>query len=173
MENKDKLLALDVGLARIGVAVCDGLQLTTRPVLVIRRHSRNADFAEIADLVRTHEAQSVVCGLPLNMDGSEGGQAQTVRKWAMRLAQALRVLLGKPVPIIFWDERLTTFAAQEIIAETGIKAGEDAVAAAVLLQGYLDAQRSGEQLPPDRIDLPAKPAKTAQAAETHPMGHII
>jgi len=158
METSGKVLALDVGLARIGVAVCDGLQLTTRPVTVLRRHSRNADFAEIADLVRAHEARCVVCGLPLNMDGSEGGQAQMVRKWAMRLAQALRVLLGRPLPIIFWDERLTTFAACEIMAETPQKAGEDAVAAAVLLQGYLDAQRCGEPLRYGRIDLPTKPA---------------
>jgi putative Holliday junction resolvase len=155
MGNKGKLLALDVGLARIGVAVCDELQLTTRPLTVLHRRSRNDDFAELARLARTNAARAVVCGLPLNMDGSEGSQAQSVRKWALRLAQALRVLLGEPLPIIFWDERLTTFAAQELMAETVIKAGEDAVAAAVLLQGYLDAQRAGEPITYGRIDLPA------------------
>jgi putative holliday junction resolvase len=155
MKNKGKLLALDVGLARIGVATCDALQFTTQPVTVLERRSRNTDFAELARLVRTHEAQAVICGLPLNMDGSEGSQAQTVRKWALRLAQALRVLLGKPLPVIFWDERLTTFAAQEIMAERATRAGEDAVAAAILLQGYLDAQRAGEPLTYGRIDLPA------------------
>ena len=163
MENRGKLLALDVGLARIGVAVCDGYQVTTRPLLVIQRRSRNADFVEIAELVRRQEVHAVVCGLPLNMDGSEGSQAQMVRTWAMRLAQALRVLLGKPLPIIFWDERLTTFAAQEIMAERKIAAGEDAVAAAVLLQGYLDAQRSGEPGGYGRIDLPAKGEGVAHA----------
>jgi putative Holliday junction resolvase len=154
MANKGKLLALDVGLARIGVAVCDELHLTTRPLTVIHRRSRNADFAELAQLVRTHGASAIICGLPLNMDGSEGSQAQSVRKWALRLAQALRVLLGQPLPIIFWDERLTTFAAQELMAERPTKASEDAVAAAVLLQGYLDAQRVQEPLTYGRIDLP-------------------
>ena len=115
------------------------------PFGVIRRHSRNEDFAQIAALVREQGVQAVICGLPLNMDGTEGDQARTTRKWAMRLAQALRTLSGKPVPIIFWDERLSTFAAQEILAATRQKTAEDAVAAAVLLQGYLDAQRLGER----------------------------
>jgi putative Holliday junction resolvase len=151
-----KLIALDVGLARIGVAVCDGLQLTVRPLAVIQRRSRNEDFAQLAQLARQQEAQAVICGLPLNMDGSEGRQAQTVRKWAMRLAQGLRALLGRPLPVIFWDERLTTYAAQEIMAEGNVRGGEDAIAAAVILQSYLDAGQSGEQLDYGRIDLPPR-----------------
>ena len=151
-----KLLALDVGMSRIGVAVCDPLWLGVRPVTVVQRRSRNEDFAVLARLASTQEVRAVICGLPLNMDGSEGAQAQTVRKWAQRLAQALRALLGRPVPVIFWDERLTTFAAQELRAEGRTEAGEDAVAAAVLLQGYLDARRSGEDLDFGGIDLPQR-----------------
>ena len=109
-----KLLALDVGLARIGVAVCDPLQLAARPLKVLRRASRRQDFATLAGIVRAEEVNAVICGLPLNMDGSDSDQTHTVRKWAMRLAHALRALLGHPVPIIFWDERLSTFAANEI-----------------------------------------------------------
>lgn len=154
--NTGKLLALDVGLARIGVAVCDPLWLTVRPVTVIQRASRRDDFDRLAQLVRNEEAVAVVCGLPLHMDGSESNQSQTVRKWAMRLAQALRTLLGHPLPLIFWDERLTTFAAQEILAEQGGKFGEDAVAAAVILQSYLDAQRRSEVLDFGRIELPPR-----------------
>lgn len=75
-----KLLALDVGLARIGVAVCDGLQLTVRPLTVVYRHSRNEDFAQLALLARRQDVQAIICGLPLNMDGSEGPQAQTTRE---------------------------------------------------------------------------------------------
>ena len=157
---RGKLLALDVGLARIGLAVCDGLQLTVRPLHVLHRRSRNEDFAELAQWARREEAQAVICGLPLNMDGSEGPQAQTTRKWAGRLAYALRALLGKPLPVIFWDERLTTAAAEELIAERGasIMAGEseDAVAAAVLLQSYLDAAKRGDPLTYGRIDLPPR-----------------
>jgi putative Holliday junction resolvase len=155
-----KLLALDVGLARIGVAVCDGLHLTVRPLTVVDRRSRNEDFAALADLARREDVQAVICGLPLNMDGSEGPQAQTTRKWAMRLAQALRALLHRPLPVIFWDERLTTFAAQELMADSAASLGkgvrEDAVAAAVLLRGYLDAVARGESLQFGRIDLPQK-----------------
>ena len=151
-----KILALDVGLARIGVATCDPLRLTVRPLLVIRRSSRRADFERLAEIVRDEEIGAIICGLPLNLDGSEGGQAQTVRKWALRLAQALRAILGQPVPLIFWDERLSTFAAQEFIATHGDRNAEDAVAAAVILQSYLDAQRRGEQLDYGRIELPEK-----------------
>lgn len=156
LSPRGKLLALDVGLARIGVAVCDGLQLTVRPLTVVQRRSRNEDFAQLAQLARAQEAQAVLCGLPLNMDGSEGSQAQTVRKWALRLAQALRVLLGHPLPVIFWDERLSTYAAQELLAEGKVQGGEDAVAAAVILQSYLDVRRSGEVLEYGCIVLPPK-----------------
>lgn len=152
-----KLLGLDVGLARIGVAVSDGLGLTARPLTVIRRRSRESDFAQLAALLEQERAVAVVCGLPLNMDGSEGEQAATTRKWALRLAQALRVLAARPIPVIFWDERLSTYAANEFLAAQGGKESEDAVAAAVMLQGYLDTQRHGEAIDYGRIELPPKP----------------
>lgn len=148
-----KLLALDVGLARIGVAICDPLQLAARPLSVIQRRSRNEDFARLAELVRREEAQAVICGLPLNMDGSEGPQAHMVRKWAMRLAHALRALLGAPLPVIFWDERLSTYAAQSILAQGEVVAAEDAAAAAVILQSFLDAKSMPDRVDYGRIDL--------------------
>jgi putative Holliday junction resolvase len=148
-----KLLALDVGLARIGAAVCDPLQLAARPLTVIARRSRNEDFAVLAKLVQREDAQAVICGLPLNMDGSEGERARSVRKWAMRLAHALRALLGAPLPVIFWDERLSTYAAQSILAERGDAVAEDAAAAAVILQSYLDARAMAEKMDYGRIDL--------------------
>lgn len=148
-----KLLALDVGLARIGVAVCDPLQLAARPLTVIQRRSRNEDFAVIAGLARREQIEAVICGLPLNMDGSEGAQAQMVRKWAMRLAHALRALLGAPLSVIFWDERLSTYAAQAILMQRRDNTAEDAAAAAVILQSYLDAQQAEETPEFGRIDL--------------------
>ena len=161
MMTLGKLLALDVGLARIGVAVCDPLRLAARPLTVIQRRSRNEDFAELANLVQQEEVVAMICGLPLNMDGSEGFQAQSVRKWADRCAYALRALRRRPLPIIFWDERLSTYAAQELLQDEGWRRGkqktaEDAAAAAVILQNYLDAQRLGETLDFGRIDLPSK-----------------
>ncbi len=151
-----KLLALDVGLARIGVATCDPLGLAARPLTVIHRRSRRADFVQLAAIAREEEVTGVICGLPLNMDGSEGGQARTTRKWAERLAHALRAIWGEPLPIIFWDERLSTFAAREILAAGSICAEEDAAAAAVILQSYLDASRNGQKQTLERIELPVK-----------------
>lgn len=148
-----KLLALDVGLARIGVAVCDPLRLAVRPLTVIHRGSRREDFAQLAKLVAQEAVVAMICGLPLNMDGSEGPQAKTVRKWAGRLAYAMRAILGSSLPVIFWDERLSTYAAQELQSLGRHAAAEDAAAAAVILQSYLDAQRLGEKLDFGRIDL--------------------
>jgi putative Holliday junction resolvase len=154
-EVPGKLLALDVGMARIGVAVSDPLWLAARPLTVIRRRSRNEDFRLLADLVEREEVVAVICGLPLNLDGSESDQSATTRKWAQRLAFALRSILARPVPVIFWDERFSTFAAQEILADDD-RIAEDAAAAAVILQGYLDAQRAQETLDYGRIVLPGK-----------------
>ncbi|GIV77234.1 Holliday junction resolvase RuvX [Litorilinea aerophila] len=163
-----KLLAVDVGLARIGVAKCDPLGLAAHPLTVIHRTSRRADFAKLAQLVTEEEAQAVICGLPLNMDGSEGPQARSTRRWAERLAYALRTLVGRPIPVIFWDERLSTFAAQEWMAAHDLQRGqvaEDAVAAAVILQSYLDARRQPQPRDFGRIDLPPRdPAARDQDA---------
>lgn len=144
-----KLLALDVGLRRIGVAVCDPLQLAARPLTVIVRRSRNEDFEVLARIVKQEGIQAVLCGLPLNMDGSEGERATSVRKWAMRLAYALRALNHSVYPILFWDERLSTFAANELRTQQWNEGRrtlveEDAAAAAVILQSYLDALREGD-----------------------------
>ena len=150
-----KLIALDVGLARIGVAVCDPLGLAARPLTVITRRARNDDFARLADLVQREGAQGIICGLPLNMDGSAGAQAATTRKWAGRLAHALRALLGRAIPIEFWDERLSSWAARELLAGD-THTGEDAAAAAVILQSFLDARRRGDSTTYGTITLPDK-----------------
>ncbi|MEX1019706.1 MAG: Holliday junction resolvase RuvX, partial [Litorilinea sp.] len=140
-----KLLALDVGLARIGIAVCDPLQLAARPLATLHRSSRRADFATLAETITRQEAQAIICGLPLNMDGSEGPQAISTRKWALRFAQAMRTLLQRSLPLIFWDERLSSYAAQNImhaesagkpqtaprVSQQHVSQQEDAVAAAV------------------------------------------
>lgn len=162
LPEQGKLLALDVGLARIGIAVCDPLRLAARPLDVLTRASRRDDFAHLAGLVQTQEIVAVVCGLPLNMDGSEGDQARTTRKWAERLAHALRTLLGSPIPVILWDERLSTFTAQQIMAERGLAVAEDAAAAAVILQDFLDATKRGAALR-EVILLPPKPQASSGA----------
>ena len=154
--TQGKLMALDVGLARIGIALCDPLRLTVRPHSTLTRTSRNKDFELLARLVKTEEVVAVVCGLPLNMDGSVGSQAQTTRKWAMRLAQALRALLGAPLPIAFWDERLSSFSAQELAGQWP-RHDNDALAATVILQSFLAGQKRGDAVD-DMILLPTRPS---------------
>ena len=139
-EPPGKIIALDVGDARIGIATCDPLRLTVRPLSTLRRRNRRADFDALAKIYVEEEAVLIVCGLPYNMDGSEGPQARKIRNWAARFTRALRNILGKEVPLVFCDERLSSFAADEWIAEGGSReSGQDAVAAAVILRSYLDA----------------------------------
>lgn len=147
-----KLMALDIGQARIGVAVCDPLQLGVRPLTVIQRRSRQEDFARLAELVRREEVQAIICGLPLNMNGSEGEQAQIVRRWARRLVNALVEMLGAAPTVIFWDERLSSHAAQSFLAGGKKRTPDDAIAAAVILQSYLDARSLPEAIDYGRIE---------------------
>jgi putative Holliday junction resolvase len=129
-------LALDLGDQRIGVAVSDALGIVARPVKVFERASRKADFVLINGMIDEYGADIVICGLPLNMDGTEGPQAEWVRDYTQALSEAIAI------PVALWDERLTTEDAKDILRAQG-KAIEkdwlDAVAAAVILQSYLDA----------------------------------
>lgn len=153
MESQ-KYLSLDVSKSRIGVAVCDPLGLAAHPLTILERKSRNEDFLLLANLVMEEAPIAIICGLPLNMDNSEGPQARTMRKWAMRLAYALRFHCQRPIPIIFWDERLTTFTANQIMDEKGLTGNDDAIAAAVILQSFLDAQGKSDAQDWGRITLP-------------------
>jgi len=134
-----RALALDLGEKRIGVAVSDALGMVARPLEIFPRTSRRADFAHIGALVKAHQVDTVVVGLPLNMDGSEGRPAAWVRDYGAALAETLAV------PVHFWDERLTSEEAIDILRAQGkstAKGTVDAVAAAVILQSYLDSRYS-------------------------------
>lgn len=131
------LLGLDLGTKTIGVALSDRLLTAATPLETIRRTRFTADAAQVLALAGRHEAGGVVLGLPLNMDGSEGPRAQSARAFARNL-QGLT-----PLPITFWDERLSTVAAERalIAADTSRKRRAeviDAVAAGYILQGLLD-----------------------------------
>ena len=138
-----RLLALDVGDRRIGVAVSDETGLIATPLTTIRRASKIEDFARIAGLIRDHLAQGVVIGHPLNRDGSAGTQARRVEKYARSLELALQAD-GLAAPVILWDEYLSTRQAEEALAGVGRRsrvrqAGLDAAAAAIILREYLEA----------------------------------
>lgn len=139
-----RVLALDVGERRVGVAVSDPLGLLARPVTVITRRSRQEDYCTIEELVAEYEASRVVVGHPLSMDGQVGPQAQRVERYAAGLAEKLSV------PVVLWDERLSTAEAEQLMRESGetsrqIRGRVDAVAAAVILQSYLDAVEERER----------------------------
>ncbi len=134
-----RLLALDLGQARSGAAVCDEAGILASPLAVLRRHlTRTEDFAEIAGLVAREKAVGVVVGLPLAGDapGEEGAQARWARRYGGRLAGALAV------PVAFWDESYSSTEADRLIGEGGGRTPRDAAAAAVILQDFLEARRS-------------------------------
>ena len=132
------LLALDVSKRAIGVAGADaGWRLAT-PLTTIRRKRWAQDLARLQALLKERAAGALVIGWPLNMDGSEGPRCQAVRAFAERLDAALGL------PILLWDERLSTFAAEEAAAQAGLRSAKraamlDALAAAAVLQDALDS----------------------------------
>jgi len=133
-----KLLALDVGERRVGVAVCDATGMLARPLVTINRRSKRQDFERIERLVQEQGAEAVVVGHPINMDGSEGPQARHASRYASALGQAISV------PVMLWDERLSSEEARLRLREAGRhRRGQpiDAAAAAVFLQEYLDSLR--------------------------------
>jgi putative holliday junction resolvase len=134
-----RLLALDLGQARTGAAVCDAEGILATPLAVLRRHaSRAEDYAEIAALIAREKAVGVVVGLPLASDrpDEEGAQARWARRYAGRLAGALTV------PVAFWDESYSSAEADRLVGEGGGRTPRDAAAAAVILQDYLEARRA-------------------------------
>lgn len=130
-------LGLDLGEKRIGVAISDLLSHGAQPLALIERASDKQAIEEIARIIDEYEIQVCVAGLPLNMDGSEGRQAQRARSFIGRLRKARPVVAYE-----FWDERLTTFAADEAMAAREMKPAKrerlrDQLAAMIILEEYL------------------------------------
>jgi len=136
-----RILALDPGTKRIGVALSDELGWTAQALETFARRSLEADVAHVRDLVERHGVHRVLVGLPIRLDGSLGPEAQGVQQF---MAELERVL---PVPVIGWDERLTSKSAEQLLIEANVsrrkrKGTVDRVAAAILLQSYLESQSS-------------------------------
>lgn len=143
-----RYLGLDVGDRRIGVAISDRTATIARPLQTLEHRSPRADFAAIASLVDEHDVGAVVVGIPYSLDGGVGPQARRIGRYVEGLASRLEV------PVIRWDERFSTAVADEILLKTrkeGARrraraSGEiDAIAAAVILQSYLDSM---SEVPP-------------------------
>ncbi len=137
-----RILCLDVGDVRIGVAVSDPSRAIASPVEVIRRVGWGPDCRRIKELCVRYETDEVLSGLPLNMDGSEGFQAKKVREFCAQVEK-------QGLKVFFQDERLTTVTAEDALIEYGMSRKDrkdhvDKVAAAVILQQWLDEQKKGE-----------------------------
>ena len=135
-----RVMALDVGGRRIGVALSDSTRVLATPLTTLRAEPRARVIAEIAALVAQHEVAELVVGLPLTLSGEIGPQAKLVEIFAAELRQALRA------PIHLLDERLTSVAAERLMQDLGIKperrkARIDEVAASIILQDFLDTHR--------------------------------
>jgi putative Holliday junction resolvase len=138
-----RYLAVDYGTKRVGLAVCDEMEFGAYPLTtVVRSRSLNHDLQEIARLAAKEEAQGIICGLPLNADGSRGPSAEAAAKFAESLRK------HTPLPITLHDEFLTTWEALEDLIAADVsrkrrKAVVDQIAAVKLLESFLRAKREG------------------------------
>ncbi len=134
-----RYLGLDVGDVRIGVALSDETATLASGLLTLERVGPRKDVRAVATVVREHGVGEVVVGIPWRLDGSLGPQGEKVMGFVQALGRVLKV------PVVTWDERFTTVAADELLAEAGVrrrdrKARIDRAAAVLILQGYLDAR---------------------------------
>ena len=136
--NKPRILALDLGKKRIGLAISDPLGLTAQGLPNLDRTRKRSDLAALAALAQEREVGLILMGNPVNMGGAEGRQSA----WVREFAEALEKQTG--LPICYWDERLTTVEANRVLRESGISlekraAAVDRLSAVILLQSYLDS----------------------------------
>jgi len=133
-----RILALDLGKKRIGLAISDPLGITAQGLPNLNRTNKRADLAEVERLAEERDVGLILMGNPINMRGSEGRQSG----WVREFAEALETRTGLPVKL--WDERLTSVEAGRVLRESGISiekraAAVDRLSAVILLQSYLDS----------------------------------
>ena len=143
MSDPIRILGLDLGSKRIGVAISDDMGWTAQPRGTLHRKSDRATVDEVVAMVREQGVQAVVVGHPLNMDGSSGSSARAAEKFAKLLEAAAGV------PVHLWDERLSTVAAERVLIEADLSRQKrrrviDRAAAAYILQGFLDFRSRGQ-----------------------------
>lgn len=135
-----KLLGLDLGTKTIGVAISDGMRYSATPLETIHRQKFTLDAQRLLHLITINSVVGLVVGLPLNMDGTEGPRAQSTRAFVRNLARKTSI------PIVFWDERLSTSAVTRTLIEADVRRDRraevvDKLAASYILQGALDRLR--------------------------------
>jgi len=163
--RRTRILGIDYGRARIGLAIADALTALARPLDTLERINRNEDMRRLREIVRTHGVKQIVVGLPLRLDGTHGEMAEE----ASRFAERVRKQLGVPVEMI--DERLTSWEAERLLEEQAgrvlrddAKGGHgkrkpapprssvDAIAAAVILKEYLEQHQPAKEIQFHEVD---------------------
>ena len=134
-----RILALDLGDVRIGVALSDPLRITAQPLEPLRRVGPRKDLAAVARLIEQHGAETVVIGLPLLLSGDEGPRAAMAREFAAGLERRLQ-----RIRIVLWDERFTTVEAERAMIADGVRRAKrrdvvDGLAAVLILQSFIEA----------------------------------
>jgi putative Holliday junction resolvase len=134
-----RILGLDVGARRIGIAISDPLGLTAQGLTTLQRRNRRYDLAELRKLLEDHQIREIVVGNPLRMSGESGIQAEKMASFAAQLEKAFGI------PLHLWDERLSTAEAHRLLDETEIRDSRrkeviDKMAAVLILQSFLDAR---------------------------------
>jgi putative holliday junction resolvase len=137
LPDQGVLAGLDLGTKTIGMALSDARQSVASPFDTIRRRKFSLDAQELLERLTLRRVAGIVLGLPLNMDGTEGRRCQSTRAFARNLSRLT------DLPIGFWDERLSSFAAEQMLIEAGTRRSRraeviDKVAAGIILQGFLD-----------------------------------
>ena len=135
--QNSRILALDLGKRRIGLAISDPLGITAQGLPNLERRNKRSDFAALETLIREREIGMILMGNPINMGGAEGRQSGWVREFAEELERRTHL------PVKLWDERLTTVEAQRVLKSSGISSRKradsvDRLAAVILLESYLD-----------------------------------
>jgi putative holliday junction resolvase len=146
-----RVLGLDVGTRRIGIAVSDPLGITAQGLKTLQRKNKRHDFAYLGRVIEEYAVKEIVVGLPLRMSGVQGAQAEKMQSFA----EELRERFGRPVHL--WDERLTSAEANRLLRETELsieKRGQavDRMAAILILQGWMQSQQS-ISLPAERAEM--------------------
>ena len=138
-ERRPRILGLDVGSKRIGLALSDPLGITAQGLETLQRQNKRSDFAQLEQVIREHRVAEIVIGLPLRMTGAEGIQAEKMQGFADQIRRRFRL------PVHLWDERLSSAQANRLLRETDMsikRRGEvvDQMAAVLILQSWMDAR---------------------------------
>lgn len=133
-----RILGIDYGDVRIGLAISDPLGLTAQGLEVIRRQTESEDMQRIAEVIQTYDVQKIVLGFPKNMNGTIGPRGEITQQFAKQLEQEFQLT------VVLWDERMSSLAAERILIEADVRRNKrkqvvDKMAAAIILQNYMDS----------------------------------